>query len=148
MERLLVIRAQPRHLLIHLQLDRRPALRVLTQTRPRTLLHLPSRAANEPSRSLKFHNHRECPYQGLLLVEYAFTLKTPLRHYVLKNTLRIFSVAVKLQSSRRFVFSSTSQRWQIGNMEHQKANILGLSQHQHCCSTTRHFKPWPLHSAW
>ena len=52
-------KAQPRHLLTHLQLDRRSALRVLTQTRPRTLLHLPSRAGNEQSRSLKFHNHRE-----------------------------------------------------------------------------------------
>ena len=81
-ERLLVIRAQPRHLLIHLQLDRRPALRVLTQTRPRTLLHLPSRAANEQSRSL----NRECPNAPTraffwLNVQCAFTLKTLLRHY-------------------------------------------------------------------
>ena len=36
---------------------------------------LPSRAWNEPSRSLKFHNHWEAPYWGLLATR-AFTFKT------------------------------------------------------------------------
>ena len=32
----------------------------------------PGRAGNKPSRSLKFHNHREGPNKGLLLVESAY----------------------------------------------------------------------------
>ena len=34
-----------------------------------TLRHLPGELELEHSRRLKFHNHKEGPYQGLLLVE-------------------------------------------------------------------------------
>ena len=39
---------------------------------PLSLVTLPIRAGYEPSRSLKFYNHRKGPYQGLLLIESAY----------------------------------------------------------------------------
>ena len=48
-----------------------------------------STAGNEPSRSFKFHNHGEGPFEGFLLVESSlystFTFKNLWRHYAMLN---------------------------------------------------------------
>ena len=47
--------------------QKKVALPLVQPSRCNTALKV--RARNEPSRSLKFHNHGEGPYEGLLLVE-------------------------------------------------------------------------------
>ena len=42
----------------------------------------PSRAANDPSQSLKFYNHGECPCLDPLLVESTLKMLSHLRHYL------------------------------------------------------------------
>ena len=68
----------------------------------RCVVPVSCRARNEPSRSLNLHNHIEGPYKVLMV--------SHLRNYqdyANQPTIGAFSVIVKLQTSRRFVCSSS-----------------------------------------
>ena len=92
--------------------------------------------------TIGFHNHGVSPFQGLLLVESAFTFKTLLRHYA-KRTLTLvgaFSVNVQL---RRLIVCSIIEYFnkalrnkciQVSNQHHINYN-LKLSHNIRNCSS-------------